>query len=280
VRVAIPARKASWTARDASIYPLTVASSFNPNDLVALPVLDANQTAVLAQSLHAATRDENKKALKLPEAVKAALEDMDEDRAALQAVLDSAPATESEIREVDRLEDAAIGALYDLCGAWARLAGQIPEGDAGYEIGLRVFGKEGLGFVNLKPRSEWGVVETKLQIIEREGLEAQLAELGGAPMLAHLRKVHVRYGEVTGATKPIVPADSPLVGATRDALLESLRHYVAAVAGSVQRRKPETKELADTLLAPLATWETPKPKRKPAEKGDTSGGTGGGPTEG
>jgi hypothetical protein len=260
-----------------------MARTFDPIDLIALPRLDANLACVLAQSLQAATRDENNKARKLPEAAKAALEDVEADRAALQEVLGGTPGTDSEVREVDRLEDAAIGAIHDLCEAWTRLAGQIPEGDVGQDLGRRLFGNQGLSFVNLQPRSEWGVVETKLQLIEREGLEAQIAELGGAAMLAHLRKVHIRYGEVTGATKPIVSPESPQVREKLDALLESLRHYVAAIAGSVQRRKPETKELADALLAPLSKWEAPKPKRRTPEKvdkGGSSAGGGGGGSEG
>jgi hypothetical protein len=47
-----------------------------------------------------------------------------------------------------------------------------------------------------------------------------------------------------------------------DALCESLRHYVAAVVGSVQRKKPETQALSDALTQPLVNWQRSKRKSK------------------
>ncbi len=122
----------------------------------------------------------------------------------------------------------------------------------------------GLGFLNLKAREEWSVVDTKIKTIESEGFDKVLGTLGMAPVLKLLKTTHAHYGEVTGATKARAPLDSPEVKAKYNALMGSIRHYVAAVVGSVVRRKPETKELADALLTPLAEWESPKIKAKAA----------------
>ena len=237
--------------------------TFEPNDLISLPRLDANQAAVLAQQLEAAALDDQGSPRVLPEAVQSALDDVKTDRAALQEALGGAP-TASDLRAIDRLEDDAIAALFVLIEAWARLAGQIPEGDIARSVGERLGVDEGLAFVNLAPREEWGVVETKLQVIEREQLDAQLAQLGAAPLLAHLRAVHARYGEATGATKASKAPDTALVRGRYDALRTSLRHYAAAVAGSVQRKKPETQALAEALLKPLASWPSRRKRGRAA----------------
>jgi hypothetical protein len=250
-----------------------MARRFDPVDLVALPILDANDACVLAQSLEAAALDDKGKPRKLPEAVKAALADVTEDRAALQEALGGVEEETPEVRQADLDEDAAIGALHDLCWAWKRVAGKIEEGDIGDTLQRRLF-SEGLAFVNIKPHLEWGVVETKLQTIQREGLAEKFERLGAGPLLEHLNKVHAHYGKVTGATQALPVQMSLQVREKLSALQGSLRHYVAAVTGSVLRKKPETKELADLLLAPVMEWESRPRNKKPPRGGAGGGGSG------
>ncbi len=223
--------------------------------------MDANAACVLASSLEAATLDDKRKPRKLPENVKAALEDLAEDRKVLHDALGAPPAPAPVVREADVLEDNAVGALSDLLKAWARLAGNIPLGDVAAQLHTRLF-KDGLGFLNLTPREEWGMVDGKLQIIAREKLAPHFEQLGATPMLAYLREVHDDYGKVTGATQATTTPDSPEVRAKFDALLGSIRHYAGAVVGSIIRRKPETRELAETLLRPLSEWKSPRTKGK------------------
>src|SRR5262249_26695822 len=157
----------------------------------------------------------------------------------------------AEIQKVDREEDASIAALQNLLAAHARLADYTPEGALARTVGDRLFPNNDLSFINLKASDEWAVVESKLATITRDHLEADIIKLGGESSLKHLRKVHKRYGVVTGATKPADPSDAPGIGDCLGALLESIRCFVVAVSGSVQRKKPKTRELADQLLKPL-----------------------------
>jgi hypothetical protein len=79
------------------------------------------------------------------------------------------------------------------------------------------------------------------------------------------------YGEASGATKPI-PADTAQIQEKRHVLQEAIRHYTVAVAGSVIRKKPETKELSDLLLKALTEWVSPAPRKKEKASGETGGG--------
>lgn len=255
-----------------------MARSVDPSDIISLPRVNAYGAISLAQALEAASRDEDGKPHKLPEAVKAALEDMNDDRAALHAAVGAPPAPSPAVREADRLEDNAVGAIADLLRAWARVADQIPQGEAADKLFTRLF-SGGLEFLNHKPVEEWAQVQARLQIIESEGLEADLAQLGAKPLLAHLKKTHAAYGEVTGATKARPAPESPEVRAKLDALLASIRHYVGAVVGSIVRKKPATRALADQLLLPLTTWQSSSAKTKgaaqpagapPAGEGETN----------
>jgi len=240
--------------------------SFAPVNLVALPRLDANSATVLARSLESAA-SEAKKEAPLGEAIDAALHDVHKDREALQQALGTA-VTKVDIQTADRAEDTAVGAFYALLAAWARLAGHIAEGDLAATLQGRLF-EDGVGFINWESKEEWGVVETKLQTIAREGLEPEIEKLGAGPVLTFLQKTHKRYGEVLGTTKAVVTADSPAVREHFEALLESLRVYVIAISGSVQRRKPETQARADALLKPLRGWTSKAAKGTPpaAEEG-------------
>lgn len=242
-----------------------MSRSYTSTDIVSLPRTDAASTIALASSLDAAAEAQIKLGATLPDAVVDARTELAADCAALQTALGSAPAPEAVLRVVDIREDAAAGAIFYLCQAWGRLAGEIPEGDIARDLQQRLFA-DGLEFINYKSRKEWSVVDTKLKVIDDENLEPEFAKLGALPMLAHLRNVHAQYGEVLGMTKPAASVESPLVGEKRHALLDSIRHYVVAVNGSVRRKMPATQELATQLLKPLADWEAEAPK--PAPKND------------
>ena len=238
--------------------------------VIALPRLDANQAVVLAQQIEAATLDENGNARALPEAVTEALGDVTSDRSTLQDVLGPEAPT-GEVRALDKLEDNAIAALILILAGWSRVRGQFELGDVAAELGAHLGVEEGLGFINMRPRDEYGVVDTKLKTITREKLEPKLTQIGLAPLLVHLREVHEQYGKALGMVHSVPVEERPAVRPRLDALTDSLRHYVAAVLGSVQRKKPATKELADALLRPLTTWQT-TPVKKAAKESGAAGG--------
>jgi hypothetical protein len=255
-----------------------MARSFEPSDLITLPVLDANEACVLAQSLEGATKDDQGNPRELSSTVNDALEDMKEGRTALWDAL-GGPAGGTDLPALDRKVDNTAKALRYICLGWSFLKGQMEEGDLGAELTERLF-SGGLGFVNIKPRNEWGVIQTKLQTIEREQLEPKLEKLGASAVLNHLRALQVPYGKATGATEPL-PAETAQIQEKRILLLDAIRHYAAAVVGIVSRKKPETQALADALLKPLIDWESAAPRKKSTPGDDQgSGGSGSGGTGG
>jgi len=244
--------------------------SLDPNALITLPRLDANQAVVLALQFEGAATDETGKPRDLPEPIAEALADVKADRAALQDAMSKAPESD-DVRVTDKLEDNAIAALLLILTGWSRVRGQLELGDVAAKVAEYLGAQDGLGFINLRARDEYGVVDTKLKTIDREKLEPMLGDLGLAPLLAHLRDVHARYGAALGMTQALPVEQHGAVRAVYDALLDSLKHYVGAVVGSVQRKKPATKALADTLLGPLASWKSDAPRKTTKDEAETPG---------
>lgn len=241
--------------------------SFTAVDLVGLPTLDAPSLVALSQTLDAAAplKDEHKKPFRstLPELVQDALTDAADARGALQTEIDKEPPASPTVRAADRREDTAMLALIELLGAWARLAGELPEGDAAAATFERVFGKGSTAFINFPVKKEWAVVDGKLKLIDGEQLDGALEKLGAGPMLAHLKAVHVAYGKAIGVTKAAAAKESPQLRAKMDELAEATRTYVVRVVGLRDRKKPETSALVDRLLQPLVAWQ-PAPAAKAA----------------
>lgn len=241
--------------------------SFTAVDLVGLPNLDAPSLVALSQALEAAAplKDEHKKPFRslLPASIQDALTDAAGARDALQTEIDKEPPASPTVRAADRREDNAMLALVELLGAWARLAGEIPEGDAAAATFERVFGKGSTAFINFPVKKEWAVIDGKLKLIDGEQLDEALEKLGAGPMLAHLRAVHLAYGKAIGVTKAAAAKESLQLRAKMEELAEATRTYVVRVVGLRDRKKPETAALVDRLLQPLVAWE-PAPAAKAA----------------
>ncbi len=239
--------------------------TLTPADFVTLPTLTALEAHTLAQALVAVAlaKDGHGKPLhKLTDAIKAALDEMID---AMKALVTAAhlPASEPVVRQVDIRIDRIMSAMHQILGGWEKLREEIPEGETAVALQSQLFA-DGLAFIFLSPREEWSAIEQRLEAIKRDHLEPKLDSVGLLPVLKLLRTVQVEYGQVTGATGETSGAkETPQVRELRLALLEAIREYVMAVMGSVIRKKPETGELAATLVAPLAQWVS-----KPAQKRD------------
>jgi hypothetical protein len=242
----------------------------NSNTLVALPNVTAAELYTLALSLETAAIDEKtKKPRKLTDPIQAALDDVKEQRIKLGEVLGTVP-NEAKVRTVDILEDRAVGAFRDLLAAWARLAEVLELGEVAARLLQRLF-PDGIDFILLTPAAEFAEVDHRLETIKREKLDADIESLGAAPMLAYLREVHEEYGKVTGARAPLPERESPQVLALKRELADVVRQYVVAVSGSIIRKQPATRTLADLLLQPLLQWESPSPARKKGGDASTNG---------
>src|SRR5687768_16974841 len=123
--------------------------SFEPGDLVLLPILDANGAEALGEELLSSAKGEE-----LDEAVALALRRMKQAHAALGAAtrarLESEPAQESDRREAFRDEIIAVNALHDWLYAWARLPDGAAEGAAEAKRLYAALFDDGLRFLKLQ----------------------------------------------------------------------------------------------------------------------------------
>jgi len=233
--------------------------TFTPIDLVALPRLDAASAVTVAQSLITAAHDKKvAKAIKKETAITALVSELATERDALQAAFAVAEqaSPSGQKRDADRREDAAVGAVYDLLSAWARLDGEIPLGTVAAEVRAAVFGTATLKSITQAPvAQEWAAVDSKLKLIDSAGHAAAIASLGAKPLLDHLRAVHIAYGEVIGATKVLPEVEAPVVRDRRMALTDTFRDYIIQVTAAARRKvKPLDGAVVDALLRPLAEW--------------------------
>jgi hypothetical protein len=199
--------------------------------------------------------------------VKAGLDTVQEDRDGLLAALGLKTGAEPPpgVREADIDEDMAWAMLRDFLKVWGQLPG--PLGESSSKTSTAVFGSEGLSFVQLPVEEEKAVGDAKLKIIDEHGHAKVIESLGGQPILEHLRGVHARYGAAIAAAQEAEQIESPRVREPMETLLDSLQTYVTRVAGTVERKLPETRKAAEHLLYPLLSWErssgTPGPAQPP-----------------
>lgn len=158
------------------------------------------------------------------------------------------------VRGADKAEDNAFIALYEWLHGWARLpVSRHPEAGDAAAVLAAVFPR-GRTFLSLRPSDEWQEAELRLKLIADKGYDQIISELGGKALLSELRYVHKAYGEALGITSVKATVEPPAVGEAREAAVEALRGYVLRVSAQVRKSRPETRQLADRLLAPLIAW--------------------------
>jgi hypothetical protein len=168
----------------------------------------------------------------------------------------------------DRRLDGCWSGFNDfLCGL-AKLPPEVPQAVEAAELQAAIF-PGGLGFLTKPYPVEWSESEIRLQRIRKNGFDARVKALGGQIFLDAIASAHAAYGEAIGVTTALA-AKAPAPAGSRDArerFADALRDYVIKVLGSVEPDEPETEELADALLAPLAAWDvgpTTRAGSKPA----------------
>jgi hypothetical protein len=230
--------------------------SFDSFDLVQLPRLSAEDTLTLTYEIE--TEAEGAGALSEP--VQEALAEVVSTRDGLAGALvqkrrsaDGGAAEEQvQVRVSDRKVDRCWRAMRDFLAAWGLLDGD-PRAEQAREVQTAVF-PDGLAFLSKPYKAEWADSETRLTLIDQEKLDVVIEGLGGAPFLAAVRAAHQGYGEalhVTSKYQGALPVDlrEPIA-----AVHGAVRDYAVQVAASRRRSKPETVELADRLLGPIARW--------------------------
>ncbi len=230
--------------------------TYDPGTLVALPTLKARETLAVGRALVAVARQEPG----LPSNVTAAADGVATTIDPLARELGpTEAAARPGVRDADRVEDNAYGALVDFVRAFARLPpGEFPQSaQAASVLPVLTDEKQGLGFLTFVPLVEWSEVDTRLKALDARGLAEVVTGLGGGVFLDHLRTSHVAYGLATGGTASLPSDDSPAVRSALDAITVALRYYVVQVVASVHPNAPETAERASKLLRPLTEWQRP-----------------------
>lgn len=177
-----------------------------------------------------------------------------------------------DLREYDRIEDAAFSATFTWLSGWAKNPKEGSKKGPIAEKLLATLFPDGLKFTLLPYKQEWAQAEARLIRLREEGLEKDFARLGGEEFVEALFAAHVAYGRVLGLTRV---ADAPELPASKrealDAFMEALRNYVLKVAGSAEPNDELSTVRRDKLLAPLAGWQTSANSAKPTR---ASGGVG------
>jgi hypothetical protein len=233
-----------------------MARDFSSETLVVLPRLDADSALALWQALQA----EAEAAKKLPKVLQPAWQGVASAgntlfQAARSRFMDSGRATPSERRAADGVVDNVVGALDDYLAAWMRLVG-TPEAQIATSVRQTLF-PDGLGFLNFTYEQEWAQIDRRLDLIKSEGLDKQIATLGGTTFVTQLQKAHQAYGKALALTtvQP-TPAETATLGEALQAFASALRRYVIKVTAYGDEAEAAPAELAERLLRPLAAWSS------------------------
>ena len=233
--------------------------SFAARDLIVLPSLSGSETVAMVKQLETRAAE-----TKLSADVTDALAEVCSYRDALVAAqskkLGQAPATSAEAVEADRVLDRAWGSTSDWLMAWLRL------GDPEYVVHAETLKSalfpDGVSFINLPYLGEWSESDLRIRTIKEKKLEPHFKALGGEVYLRAIKTAHEAYGKALGVTEN-TKAPAPPPADVREALLEThdaIREYVAKVMATVSKKKPNSAEIAASLLEPITSRETRRRK--------------------
>ena len=232
--------------------------TFEPNDLVQLPALDALAAQALGSAVLAAAADRT-----LPGPIADAVAELKAALETLQAAAsDRLPINDPAARAADINLDAAWSSLHGLLRAVARLPNHANAGVATMLRG-QLF-PDGLRFTRLPFRLEWAESANRLHRIDERGFAPQIEQIGGGPALAQIREAHVVYGEALSITT-LEPDPGVTIRDARTAVLKALRVLVVRVSANVLPQDPASAALARALLTPIQNWEHTAPAKPPTD---------------
>jgi hypothetical protein len=230
---------------------------FSADNLVALPKLSTDSGLALWQAIRAAVSAEKK----LPKFLQSSFTTVEQSGTALFAaaqaqLLDSSTKHPAEKRKADSVVDNAVGALDQFLAAWERLPSTVPEAQVAAATRHTLF-PDGTAFLKLPFSEEWAQIERRLTLLKSQGLDKQIAKLGGTAFVSHLEEAHAAYGKALGLTTvPAALAEPVTVRSPLAALESALRTFVIKVTAYRDDEDPETLALSERLLRPLALWSS------------------------
>ncbi|WP_438031572.1 hypothetical protein [Sorangium sp. So ce204] len=254
-------------------------SKYTASEVIQLPRFTAVGAMALGEQLLTAAKPAKKQLVKGVARVLATLASRHDDLASAlrdQVSLSEGGEASEDAVQCDRVLDNCWSGLHDFLTAYTKLPSGAPEAAEASALKAAIF-TGGLKFLQLTYVLEWSESELRIQRIRKSGLDARIEALGGKRFLAALEAAHAAYGKALGVTAPAATAAAapPSVRDALAAFTEALRAYVIKVMGSVEPDEPETQELADKLLAPLASWSVGSsgrgaPRKNDKPEGDTA----------
>jgi hypothetical protein len=241
--------------------------SFSPIDLVTVPRTSAASALTLGTSLIAAARDE----AELPDVFVVPLEQLEKEHAELRTsrqyrregrAVDSAAITSS-----DQRLDSCYSGFHGFLTAWTKLPSTpegVEKGQVAREV-LAVVFPDGLRFLNLPYREQWGESQTKLDRLSEPAVAERVRSLGGEAFVQAIGVAHEAYGVALQVTKPKAePTTQVTVREPLDNFWDAVRSYVLRVANHLDEHKndAEAQRLCRALLKPMATWKSSGAGRK------------------
>ncbi|WP_441285633.1 hypothetical protein ACSRUE_24050 [Sorangium sp. KYC3313] len=254
-------------------------SKYTASEVIQLPRFTAVGAMALGEQLLTAAKPAEKQLVKGVARVLATLASRHDDLASAlrdQVSLSEGGEASEDAVQCDRVLDNCWSGLHDFLTAYTKLPSGAPEAAEASSLKAAIF-TGGLKFLQLTYVLEWSESELRVQRIRKSGLDARIEALGGKRFLSALEAAHIAYGKALGVTAPAATAAAapPSVRDALAAFTEALRAYVIKVMGSVEPDEPETQELADRLLAPLASWSVGSsgrgaPRKNDKPEGDTA----------
>lgn len=241
--------------------------SFSPIDLVTVPRTSAASALTLGTSLVAAAREE----AKLPDVFVVPLEQLEREHAGLRTsrqyqregrAVDSAAATSS-----DQRVDSCYSGFHGFLIAWTKLPSTpegVEKGQVAREV-IEIVFPDGLRFLNLPYREQWGESQTKLDRLSEPAVAERVRSLGGEAFVRAIGEAHEAYGVALHVTKPKAePTNQVNVREPLDGFWDAVRSYVLRVANHLDEHKndAEAQRLCRALLEPIATWKSSGAGRK------------------
>ena len=244
----------------------------DPADRLALPRLSAAEATALTRKLLVAFEDERsrKKAPKLPKLVLKTAKKLEGSVVALEAALESRVGTAEAPKEgqaADLVMDRAVHALHGFLESWATIPDTQPENGEAQGI-LDALFKDGLSILKLRYAAEWAEVKALLAAADADGHAATIGKLGGKRILDSVRKAFTAYGEALGITVAGTATPGASVAEPRRALLGAIKAYVRHVSTAFDEDEADEVARRDSLLLPLASWESARRSKNVEESSD------------
>ncbi len=125
---------------------------------------------------------------------------------------------------------------------------------------------DGLMFLLLPFNNEWAESEKRLQMIDADGLAADIDAIASPEFLQQVRQAHKVYGRVLGITQPSASIQAPARAENLRTLRQAMSRYVFSVLSTVSDQ--DTANVARDALRPISKLREDLSARRPSAADD------------